>query len=137
MYGFAWRNMTKEKALEIPFYRDLLCQRLGGEGGEGCELLNARYAVRRDFYEDSALCRLQKRQAFKYFSQKYYRPLGGMSDFSSAVKKSALRKGVFKRESERSRKRRKGFCNSHRSFFSFGKKAYYCYSKCSIWSHHG
>lgn len=91
MYGFAWENMTTEKALEVPFYRDFLCQRLGSEG---CELLNARYAVRRDYYEESTLCRLEKRQVFKYFSYDYYRPLGGMSDFPTAVKKSALRLGV-------------------------------------------
>lgn len=91
MYLFAWRNMTKEKALEFPFYRDFMCERLGSEG---CELLYARYVVKRDFYEESTLDKYEKDEAVSYFSYDFYKPRGGISDITTALKISAQRFGA-------------------------------------------
>lgn len=91
MYKYVWKNITKQKALEVPSYRDFLCQRLGSEG---CELLNARYAVKRDFPEESTLFRYEKNKAFSYVSGNYLKPHGGISDISNALKNSAKSFGV-------------------------------------------
>lgn len=91
MYLFAWRNMTKEKALEFPFYRDFMCERLGSEG---CELLYARYVDKRDFYEESTLDKYEFDEAVSYFSYDFYKPRGGISDITTALKISAQRFGA-------------------------------------------
>lgn len=91
MYLFAWKNMTKEKALEFPFYREFMCERLGSEG---CELLYTRYVDKRDFYEESTLYQYEHDKAVKNFSYNFVKPRGGISDITTALKTSAQRFGA-------------------------------------------
>ena len=92
MDRYAWINMTREKALEVPSYRDFLCQKLGSEG---CEFYSAQYAVKREYGEESTLFKYEEMNSFDHlFSGNYVRPAGGLSDIASALKRSAKRFGV-------------------------------------------
>ena len=46
MFAFAWRNMSKEKALEYPSYHNFLCRRVGSEG---CAFLNLIYGIKMNY----------------------------------------------------------------------------------------
>ncbi|KAJ7330582.1 hypothetical protein OS493_022195 [Desmophyllum pertusum] len=83
--------MTREKALEVPSYLDFLCQQFGGEG---CELLFAEYALKREYGEESTLFRYEMNKASSDFSHEYVWPAGGLSDIANAVERSAKRFGV-------------------------------------------
>ena len=91
LYKYAWLNVTREKALEVPSYRDFLCQQFGSEG---CEFLFAEYALKREYGEESTLFRYEMNKADSYFSYDYVRPAGGLSDIANAVERSAKRFGV-------------------------------------------
>ena len=91
MMKYAWMNMTREKTLEFPAYRDFLCHQLGSEG---CEFVMALSAVKRIYGEESTLYRYERNEAFSNFSYDYYRPPGGLSDIVSALERSAKRLGV-------------------------------------------
>ncbi|KAJ7330580.1 hypothetical protein OS493_022193 [Desmophyllum pertusum] len=84
--------MAREKALEVPSYRDFLCHKLGSEG---CELLFAENALKREYGEESTLFTYEKMNSFdNLFSGNYVRPAGGLSDIANAVERSAKRFGV-------------------------------------------
>ena len=91
MSKYAWRNITRERTLEVPSYRDFLCQKLGSEG---CEFYSANYALKRDYGEESTLFRYERNEAFSYFSHEYYLPPGGISDITRALERSAKNFGV-------------------------------------------
>ncbi len=86
MIKYAWINITREKALEIPSYFDCVSQQLGSEG---CEFFLAKHALKRDYGEESTLFRYEKSKAFRYFSYDYFQPPGGLSDITSALERSA------------------------------------------------
>ena len=91
MYQYAWMNMTREKALEVPSYQDFMCQQLGSEG---CEFYSSMYAIKRDHGEESTLFRYEKNKAISYFSYDYFQPPGGISDITNALERSAKHFGV-------------------------------------------
>ena len=91
MIKYAWMNITREKTLEFPAYRDFLCHQLGSEG---CEFSMATSAVKRIYGEESTLSRYEKNEAFSNDSYDYYQPHGGLSDIVDALEKSAKRLGV-------------------------------------------
>ena len=91
MIKYAWMNITREKTLEFPSYEDFVCHQLGSEG---CEFYMARYAVKRNYGEESTLFRYELQEAFRNFSYDYYRPPGGLSHVVSALERSAKRLGV-------------------------------------------
>lgn len=92
MSASAWMNMSREKALEFPSYQDFMCQRLGSEG---CEYLRTSFGIKVDYnMEESTLFTYEHNQANKYFSSDYVRPIGGLSDITTALEKSAKRLGV-------------------------------------------
>jgi len=91
MMRYAWTNITREKTLEFPSYHDFLCQQLGSEG---CEFYMARYAIKRNYGEESFLDVYERREASSNSSYDYYRPPGGLSDIVSALERSAKRLGV-------------------------------------------
>ncbi|KAJ7385885.1 hypothetical protein OS493_013921 [Desmophyllum pertusum] len=62
-------------------------------GSEGCELLFAKNALKREYGEGSTLDRYESNKAFSYFHD-YVRPAGGLSDIANAVERSAKRFGV-------------------------------------------
>jgi len=97
MMKYAWMNITREKTLEFPSYRDFLCYKLGSEG---CELYWAIYATKRNYGEESTLFAYELNEALSNDSYDYYRPPGGLSDIVSALERSAKRLGVkmFARE---------------------------------------
>lgn len=89
MSAYAWKNMSKEKALEFPAVQDFMCYRLGSEG---CEYLRSLFGIKVDFaMEESTLFAYERDQAKKYFSSEYLRPIGGLSDITTAVENSAKR----------------------------------------------
>ncbi len=57
MIKYAWMNVSREKALEIPSYFDFVCQQLGSEG---CEFYLSKYALKRNYGEESTLFRYEK-----------------------------------------------------------------------------
>ena len=91
MRKYAWKNMTREKTLEFPSYRDFVCHQLGSEG---CEFYWAMYATKRIYGEESTLFRYELEEASSNVSYVYYRPRGGLSDIGSALERSAKRLGV-------------------------------------------
>ena len=92
MKKYAWMNITKEKTLEFPSYRDFLCQQLGSEG---CEFYMARYAIKRNYGgEENTLSVYELNEATSNDSCDYFRPPGGLSDIISALERSAKRLGV-------------------------------------------
>ena len=91
MMRHAWMNMTREKLLEFPAYRDFVCHQLGSEG---CEFYDAISAVKRNYGEESTLARYEQNEALSNDSFDYYRPHGGLSDIVSALERSAKRLGV-------------------------------------------
>ena len=91
MYKYAWVNMTSEKALNVPSYRDFVCQQLGSEG---CEFCWTEYALKRNYGEESTLFRYEKNKAYSNFSYDYFHPPGGMSDITNALERSAKHFGV-------------------------------------------
>ena len=91
MMKYAWMNITREKTLEFPSYRDFVCHQLGSEG---CEFYWAMYATKRNYGEESTLFRYELNEASSNSSYDYYRPPGGLSDIVSALKRSAKRLGV-------------------------------------------
>lgn len=92
MFAYAWMNMSKEKALEFPSVEDFMCQRMGSEG---CEYLRSLFGAKVDYnMEQSTLFTYEHDQAQKYFSSDYLRPIGGLSDITTALEKSAKRFGV-------------------------------------------
>ncbi|XP_078353224.1 putative flavin-containing monoamine oxidase AofH isoform X1 [Oculina patagonica] len=91
MIEYAWVDVTREKSLEVPSYRDFLCQKLGSEG---CEFYSATWALKRRYGEESTLSRYERNEAYSYFSYDYLRPPGGISDIIRALEKSAKHFGV-------------------------------------------
>lgn len=91
MKKYAWMNITREKTLEFPAYRDFLCHQLGSEG---CEFSMAMYTVKRIYGEESTLFRYELNEAFSSASYDYYRPPGGLSHIVSALERSAKLLGV-------------------------------------------
>jgi len=91
MMKYAWMNITREKTLEFPSYRDFVCHQLGSEG---CEFVMAMYALKRIYGEESTLSRYERNEAYSNHSYDYYRPPGGLSDIISALERSAKRLGV-------------------------------------------
>ena len=91
MMKHAWINITREKTLEFPAYRDFVCHQLGSEG---CEFYDAVSAVKRNYGEESTLSRYEENEAFSNDSYDYCRPHGGLSDIISALERSAKRLGV-------------------------------------------
>jgi len=91
MMKYAWMNITREKTLEFPSYRDFVCHQLGSEG---CEFYMARYAIKRNYGEESFLGVYERSEASSNSSYDYYRPPGGLSDIVSALERSAKRLGV-------------------------------------------
>ena len=91
MMKHAWTNITREKTLEFPSYRDFVCQQLGSEA---CEFYWALYATKRNYGEESTLFRYELNEARSTDSYDYYRPPGGLSDVVSALEISAKRLGV-------------------------------------------
>ena len=91
MRKYAWKNITREKTLEFPSYRDFVCHQLGSEG---CEFYWAKYATKRIYGEESTLFRYEKEKASINDSYDYYRPPGGLSDVVKALERSAKRLGV-------------------------------------------
>ena len=91
MMKYAWMGITREKTLEFPSYEDFLCQQLGSEG---CEFNMARYAMKRNYGEDSTFSVYERNEAFSDLSYDFLRPLGGLSDIVSALERSAKRLGV-------------------------------------------
>ena len=99
MMKYAWMNITKEKAIEVPSYREFLCQQLGSEG---CEFYMASYAIKRNYGgEDSTFSAYELLTASNNYSYDYYRPPGGLSDIVSALERSAKRLGVKMYASEK------------------------------------
>ena len=91
MRRYAWKNLTREKTLEFPSYRDFVCYKLGSEG---CEFYWAKHATERMYGEESTLFRYELEEASSKDSYDYYRPPGGLSDITSAMERSAKRLGV-------------------------------------------
>ena len=91
MMKCAWMDITREKTLEFPSYEDFLCKQLGSEG---CEFYMARYAVKRNYGEDSTFSVYERNEAFSDLSYDFLRPPGGLSDIVSALERSAKRLGV-------------------------------------------
>ena len=91
MLKYAWMNITREKTLEFPSFRDFVCHQLGSEG---CEFYWAMYATKRNYGEESTLFRYELNEASSNSSYDYYRPPGGLSDIVSALERSARRLGV-------------------------------------------
>ena len=91
MMKYAWMNITREKTLEFPSYRDFVCHQLGSEG---CEFSWAMYATKRNYGEESTLFRYELNEASRNDSYDYYRPHGGLSDIVNALERSAKRLGV-------------------------------------------
>ena len=91
MHKYAWMNMTREKALEVPSNQDFLCQKLGSEG---CEFYAAMAAFKRVYGEESTLFEYEKLKSAKYFSFDFFHPPGGISDITSALELSAKHFGV-------------------------------------------
>ena len=121
MYKYAWKNMTREKALEVPSYRDFLCQQLGSEG---CEFYSARDVLKREYGEESTLFRYEKNRDFSYFSHEYVRPAGGLSDIANAVERSANRFGVkmYARERVKALNRKDNMFTVHTDNFTVSTK---------------
>ena len=91
MFAFAWRNMSKEKALEYPSYQDFLCQRVGSEG---CAFLNLIYGIKMNHnMERNTLTIYEIKNGTKSTSE-YVRPRGGLSEIVDALAKSVKRFGV-------------------------------------------
>ena len=91
MFAFAWRNMSKEKALEYPSYHDFLCQRVGSEG---CAFLNLIYGIKMNYnIARSTMTRYESNNGMKFTSE-YVRPRGGLSEIVDALAKSVKRFGV-------------------------------------------
>ena len=90
MRRYAWKNMTKEKTLEFPSYRDFVCHQLGSEG---CEFYWAKHATKRIYGEESTLFRYELEEASSNESYDYYRPPGGLSAIVNAMERSAKRLG--------------------------------------------
>ncbi|XP_020627218.1 uncharacterized protein LOC110064504 [Orbicella faveolata] len=91
MLKYAWMNITREKTLEFPSFRDFVCHQLGSEG---CEFYWAMYATKRNYGEESTLFRYELNEASSNSSYDYYRPPGGLSDIVNALERSAKRLGV-------------------------------------------
>ena len=92
MMKYAWMNMTREKTLEFPSYRDFVCHQLGSEG---CEFYMARDAIKRNYDEElSFLSVYERSEATSNDSYDYYQPPGGLSDIFRALEGSAKRLGV-------------------------------------------
>ena len=92
MMKYAWMNVTREKTLEFPSYRDFLCLKLGSEG---CEFYMARHAIKRNYEEELSFLGVYERtEATSNDSYDYYRPAGGLSDIVKALERSARRLGV-------------------------------------------
>ena len=91
MMKYAWMNMTREKTLEFPSYRDFVCHQLGSEG---CEFSMAMYAAKRKYGEESTLSVYELSETSSNESYDYYQPSGGLSDIVSALERSAKRFGV-------------------------------------------
>ena len=93
MSAYAWKNMSNEKALEFPSVEDFMCQRMGFEG---CEFLRSLFGGKVAYgMEQSTLFTYEHSQAKKhYFSYEYLRPVGGLSDITTALENSAKRLGV-------------------------------------------
>ena len=91
MMKYAWMNMTREKTLEFPSYRDFVCHQLGSEG---CEFSMAMYAAKRKYGEESTFSVYELIEASSNDSHDYCRPPGGLSDIVSALERSAKRLGV-------------------------------------------
>ena len=90
MRRYAWKNMTREKTLEFPSYRDFVCHQLGSEG---CEFYWAKHATKRIYGEESTLFRYEHEEASSNESYDYYRPPGGLSAIVNAMERSAKRLG--------------------------------------------
>ena len=91
MFAFAWRNMSKEKALEYPSYQDFLCQRVGSEG---CAFLNLIYGIKMNHnMERNTLTIYEIKNGTKSTSE-YVRPRGGLSEIVDALAKSVKRFAV-------------------------------------------
>ncbi|XP_073252128.1 amine oxidase [flavin-containing] B-like [Porites lutea] len=91
MFAFAWRNMSKEKALEYPSYHNFLCQRVGSEG---CAFLDLIYGIKMNYnMERSTLTIYDIKNGIKSTSE-YVRPRGGLSEIVDALAKSVKRFGV-------------------------------------------
>ena len=92
MKKYAWMNISKEKALEVPSSQDYVCQRLGSEG---CAFLNTLIGKEVDYnMEESTLFTYEHSNAAKYFSTEWLRPVYGLSEITNALETSAKRIGV-------------------------------------------
>ena len=60
--------------------------------GEGCEFYIVRYAIKRNYGDDSRV--YGRNEAFSDVSCGFLRPAGGLSDIVGALEKSAERLGV-------------------------------------------
>ena len=85
------RTLLDKKTLEIPSYQDFVRQQLGSED---CEFYWARYAMKRNYGEESTLFSYELNEASSNASYDYYRPPGGLSNIVSALERSAKRLGV-------------------------------------------
>lgn len=91
MFAFAWRDMSKEKALEYLSYHDFLFQRVGSEG---CAFLKLIYGIKMNYnMTRSTLTRYESNNAMNFTSE-YVRPRGGLSEIVDALAKSVKRLGL-------------------------------------------
>ena len=122
MRAFAWKNMTKEKALETPSTEDFLCRRVGSEG---CAFLDALYGFKIDYNrEQSTLFTYESSKATKYFLSEYHRPIGGLSEITKELEKSARHLGVkaYVREKVRTLSRKGNLFVVHTDHFRVSAK---------------